>query len=108
MRPIQRYLPILIVLGLTFGVWTKPANKSMDLTTSARVGRVELEAGRCKVSVDGNKVTIRQGKTVVAEVEGRLEEREDESRYNGVLISAEGQIQEVRFAGDHRVMILEG
>lgn len=107
MRSIQRYLLILAVLGLAAGTWAKPVSKSIDLNTSARLGRVELEAGRYQVLVDGNKVTLRQGKTIVAEVEGRLEERTAKSRYNGVLLSPDGQIQEVRFAGDRRVLILD-
>ena len=43
---------------------------------------------------------------VVAEVEGRWEQREQRSPYNSVLLGPSGEVKEVRFSGEKRVLVL--
>jgi hypothetical protein len=42
---------------------------------------------------------------VVAESEGRWEDRSAKSAYDSVLIGENGQVKEVRFAGQARVFV---
>jgi hypothetical protein len=55
--------------------------------------------------IDGNKATVQKGKEVVAESEGRWEDRSSKSSYDSVLLSETGQVKEVRFAGQTRVFV---
>jgi hypothetical protein len=55
--------------------------------------------------IDGTKATVEKGKQVVAESEGRWEERDTKSLYDAVLLSDKGQVTEVRFSGQKRVFI---
>jgi hypothetical protein len=48
---------------------------------------------------------VQKGKTVVAQSEGRWEDRDTKSNYDAVLLNDAGQVQEVRFAGQKKVFI---
>ncbi len=97
---------ILAALALTLPVAADPVSKSIDLLVSAKVGRTQLDVGQYKIVVDGTKVTVKQGKKTVAETTGEFVERPEKQRNNSVLVGAAGQIQEIRFAGDRRVLVL--
>ncbi len=58
------------------------------------------------VGIDGSKVTVQKGNKVVAESEGRWEERKEKANANSTLIGSDGAVQEVRFEGDRRVLVL--
>jgi hypothetical protein len=49
--------------------------------------------------------TVEKGKQVVAESEGRLEDRDAKSAYDAVLLNNNGQVTEVRFSGQKRVFV---
>jgi len=42
---------------------------------------------------------------VVAESEGRWEDRDTKSNYDAVLLGENGQVKEVRFSGQKRVFV---
>jgi hypothetical protein len=48
---------------------------------------------------------VQKGKSVVAESQGRWEDRETKSNYDAVLLSPDGQVKEVRFSGQNRVFV---
>jgi hypothetical protein len=48
---------------------------------------------------------VQKGKSVVAESEGRWEDRDAKSNYDAVLLGENGQVKEVRFSGQKRVFV---
>lgn len=99
-------ISLLAVVALVLPAMAKPVTKSITFTQPAKLGSTQIQAGEYRLLIDGTKVTVQQGKQVVAEVEGRWEERDAKARYTSVLIGDNGQVQEVRFAGEKRVLVL--
>ena len=81
-----RFAALLAVIALAVPAFAKPLSKTINFTQSAKVGKAELQAGEYRLLIDGNKATVQKGKDVVAESEGRWEERETRSNYDSVLI----------------------
>jgi len=98
-------MALLAALALTVPAFAKPFAKNINVTQNAKVGKSELKAGAYRLEIDGNKATVQKGKQVVAESEGRWEDRSTKSSYDSVLISEDGQVKEVRFAGQARVFV---
>jgi len=102
---IVRTAVLLGTLGLAVPVFAKPFVKFISITQPAKVGQATLQAGEYKLSIDGTKVTVAHGKDQVAESEGRWEDRATKSPYDAVLLGENGQLKEVRFAGQKRVFV---
>ena len=100
-----RTLALLAVTTLAVPVFAKPVSKLINITQSAKVGKADLQAGEYRLLIDGNKATVQKGKSVVAESEGRWEDRETKSNYDAVLLGENGQVKEVRFSGQKRVFV---
>ncbi len=98
---------ILAVLALATPIFATPdpVAKSISLLVPAKIGRTQLDVGNYKIVVDGSKVTVKQGKTVIAETTGEFVERPTKQSNNAVVVGGNGEIQEVRFAGEKRVLI---
>jgi hypothetical protein len=97
---------LLAVIALAVPVFAKPISKTINLSHAARVGQTDLQSGEYRFLIDGDKITVQKGKKVVAETEGRWEDRSSKSGYDSVLIGANGQVLEVRFSGNQRVFVL--
>jgi hypothetical protein len=102
---ILRSAVLLAVVALAVPVFAKPVTKTININQSAKVGSAKLDAGEYRLSIDGTKATVQKGKTVVAQSEGRWEDRDTKSNYDAVLLNDAGQVQEVRFAGQKKVFI---
>jgi hypothetical protein len=102
---ILRTLALLAVTTLAIPVFAKPVSKVINITQSAKVGKADLQAGEYRLLIDGTKATVQKGRAVVAESEGRWEDRETKSNYDAVLLGENGQVREVRFSGQKRVFI---
>jgi hypothetical protein len=100
-----RSVALLALTALAVPVFAKPVSKTINITQSAKVGKADLQAGEYRLLIDGNKATVQKGKSVVAESEGRWEDRETKSNYDAVLLSETGQVKEVRFSGQKRVFV---
>lgn len=85
--------------------FAKPVAKTINLTQTAHVGSATLQAGEYKLVIDGDKVTVQKGKNIVAESQGRWEERDRKSQYDAVLLGEDGNVKEVRFSGQKRVFV---
>src|SRR6266704_3132017 len=83
----------------------RPITKTFNIAQAAKLGKADLKAGEYRLQIDGNKATVQKGKLVVAESEGRWEDRSSKSAYDSVLIGEGGQVKEVRFAGQTRVFV---
>jgi hypothetical protein len=100
-----RSIALLAALALTVPAFAKPFAKNINVTQNARVGKSELKAGEYRLQIEGTKATVQKGKQVVAESEGRWEDRSTKASYDSLLISENGQVKEVRFAGQTRVFV---
>ena len=102
---ILRSFALLAVVALAVPVFAKPVSKTININQSAKVGTAKLEAGEYRLLIDGNKATVQKGKQVVAQSDGRWEDRDTKSNYDAVLLNDAGQVSEVRFAGQKKVFV---
>ena len=102
---IHRIAVLFVALAMVVPVFAKPFTKTINISQAAKVGKASLEAGEYQLSIDGNKATVQKGKNTVAESEGRWEERDAKSQYTAILVGENGQVREVRFAGQKKVFV---
>jgi hypothetical protein len=100
-----RSAALLAVVALAVPVFAKPVSKTINIPQAAKVGKADLQAGEYRLLIDGNKATVERGNRVVAESEGRWEDRDTKSNYDAVLLGDNGQVKEVRFSGQKRVFV---
>lgn len=100
-----RSVVLLAVVAMAVPVFAKPISKTININQSATVGTAKLEAGEYRLMIDGDKATVQKGKQVVAQSNGRWEERDTKSVYDAVLLNNTGQVSEVRFAGQKKVFV---
>jgi len=101
-----RSVALLAAVALAVPVFAKPLTKTINIAQAAKVGKADLQAGQYRLLIDGNKVTVQKGKQMVAESEGRWEDRQTKPAYDSVLLGENGQLKEVRFGGQNRVFVL--
>ena len=102
---IFRAFAVLATLVLAVPLLAKPFSKNINLAQTAHLGKAALQAGEYRLLIDGNKATVQKGGKVIAESEGRWEDRNAKSMYDSVLITEDGQVKEVRFSGQSRVFV---
>jgi hypothetical protein len=100
-----RCTALLAAIALAVPAFAKPFTKTISIAQTAKVGKSELKAGEYRLEIEGTKATVQKGKQVVAESEGRWEDRSSNSDYNSVVIGENGRVLEVRFAGQKRVFV---
>ena len=86
---LVRTAALLVALCFSVAAFAKPVVKTINITQTAKVGQVTLQAGEYRLSIDGNKVSIQRGKDQVAESEGRWEERSEKSFLMDVRMNQE-------------------
>lgn len=101
-----RIVAVLAIAALAWPVAAKPVSKKINVVQSAKIGKANISAGEYRLLIDGTQVTIKKGNRVVAEVEGRWEQRETKYMYDSYLVNRNGQLEEVRFAGSDRALVL--
>jgi hypothetical protein len=107
-KSFVRIVALLAVLALALPVLAKPVSKSVKLMQKAKVGTTQLETGEYRLLIDADKVTIQKGRDVVATVNCRWETREVKAERNAYVVGPNGELQEFRFAGENRVLVLGG
>jgi hypothetical protein len=105
-KSFLRSTVLLAAIALAVPVFAKPVTKTINLTQASKIGKADLATGEYRFLIDENKVTVMKGKKLIAETQGRWEERSNKSAYDSVLVSDNGQVKEVRFAGQNRVFVL--
>ncbi len=105
-KSLVRFVALLGALALAVPAMAKPISKHINIASPAKVGSTHLKAGEYHLLIDGTKVTVHSGSKVVAEVEGRWEQRDRKSQNDAVLLGPNGEVKEIRFAGDNRVLLL--
>ena len=102
---VSRIAALFVALAMVAPVFAKPFTKTINLSQSAKIGKASLQAGEYQLSIDGNKATVQRGKNTIAESEGRWEDRDKKSDFTSILLGENGQVREVRFAGQKRVFV---
>jgi hypothetical protein len=100
-----RSIALLAAIVLTVPAFAKPFAKTINIAQNAKVGKSELKAGEYRLQIEGTKATVQKGKEIVAESEGRWEDRSAKASYDSLLVGENGQVKEVRFAGQTRVFV---
>ena len=101
-----RVLALLAAVALTVPAFAKPLSKTINLNQTAKLGTAQLQAGEYRLLIDGTKATVQRGGKVVAESEGRWEERDKKYENTELVSNANGQLLELRFAGKKNVFVL--
>jgi len=96
---------VAALVASTMPAFSKPLAKTINFSQNAKVGKADLKAGEYRLLIDGNKATVIKNKTTVAESEGRWEDRSTKAPYDSLLVGENGQVKEVRFAGQARVFV---
>lgn len=105
LNSILRTLVLCAAVAAALPVLAKPVNKTFNITESAKIGRADLRAGEYRLIIDGTKATVQKDRQIVAVSEGRWEDRSTKAANDSVLIGENGQVKEVRFAGQTRVFV---
>jgi hypothetical protein len=100
-----RIAALFVALAMAAPLFAKPLTKTINLSQAAKFGKASLQAGEYQLSIDGNKAIVQKGKNVLGESEGRWEERDAKSEYTSILVGENGQVREVRFAGQKKVFV---
>ena len=100
-----RSIALLAIVALAVPAFAKPLAKTISIPQAAKLGKADLKAGEYRLLIDGNKATVQLGKRVVAESEGRWEDRDTKSLYDAVLLDDAGRVKEVRFSGEKKVFV---
>lgn len=101
-----RIAALFVALAMVVPVFAKPITKTISISQAAKFGTASVQAGEYQLSIDGNRATVQKGKSTLAVSEGRWEERDAKSQYTSILIGENGQVKEVRFAGEKKVFVL--
>ncbi len=105
-KSFLRFVAVLALAAFAVPVLAKPIQKDITLSRAVKFGKTQVQAGDYLLLVDGDKVTLKKGKKVVAELDATWEQRDAPALYSSVLINRYGQIEEVRFRGNDRVLVI--
>ena len=105
LNTILRSAAFAVALACTVHLLAKPVSRTINITQPTKIGKVDLRAGAYRLLIDGSKATVQKGRVVLAESEGRWEERSTKAPNDSVLIGEHGQVKEVRFSGQTKVFV---
>lgn len=104
-RSLLANMALCGALAIAVPLFAKPMSTTLPLANAAKVGQTQLKAGQYEFRIDGNHLTIYKGKTAMAESNGRWEDRDSKSQYTSI-VSDDGKVIELRFAGKKSVFVL--
>jgi photosystem II stability/assembly factor-like uncharacterized protein len=93
-------------LAIAVPAFAKPMSTTLPVTHTVKVGQTEIKAGDYRFMIDGNHLTILNGRKQVAEADGRWEDRDSKSQFNSIVSNSEGRVIELRFEGKKSVFVL--
>ncbi|HVO56334.1 MAG TPA: hypothetical protein VMT51_01435 [Dongiaceae bacterium] len=108
-QSISRVAALFVALSMsaamTVPTFAKPYTKTINISQGAKFGKATVQAGEYELSIENTTATVHRGKQTLAQSEGRWEDRDTKSPYTAVLVGENGQVKEVRFAGEKRVFV---
>jgi hypothetical protein len=106
---MNRWKSVVSVMALAVlvsPVFAKPVVKVFTISNNQKIAGKELKSDEYTFRVDDTRVVVELRHRVVAEATGRWEPR-DKKNDNDIFVSgADGQIIELRFAGEKRVFVI--
>jgi hypothetical protein len=105
-RSLLANLTLCGALAVAVPLYAKPMSTTLPLTHSAKIGQTDLKAGEYRFKIDGDHLTISKGSNMVAESNGRWEDRDAKSPYTSVVTDSDGKVIELRFEGKKSVFVL--
>jgi hypothetical protein len=105
-KSLLRFVAVLALVAIASPVFAAPVIRVITVGSPAKFGKAEIEAGRYRLVVDGDKAKLMDGNKLVGEMQAKWEKRAVKEENNSYVINRYGQIEEVRFAGDNRVLVL--
>jgi hypothetical protein len=100
---IIQILAVILGLALAIPAMADTLSKSIVLHNPAKLGGTELKAGDYWLVFDGAKLTLKQGKKVVAEAKAKWVEVKTASQGDAIIVD-NGAISEIRMGGRKRVI----
>jgi len=100
---------IAVFTALALGVAAAGSNYSLNLESKVWVGDKELKAGDYKVTINGDKATIKSGKTVI-EVPAKVEASSNKYAVSTIDTKTQGgkvMLQEIHVGGTTTRIILQ-
>ena len=101
-----RSMVLLAAVAIAVPVFAKPMTKNIPLIHDMQVGKTDVKAGQYRFLIDGNHLTVMNGKKTVAEADGRWEDRDKKNQNTEILSGANGQVMEIRFEGQKSAFVL--
>jgi len=105
-KSVRIIIAVLAVVVLALPLMAKPITKSLTLTEPTKIAGTLLKPGDYKLVIDGDKLTVEQGKHVVATATVTWEHMNAKSDTNCITITADGELQKICFTGDDKALIL--
>lgn len=105
-RWILRIAPWLIAAAFVVPTFAKPVDRRINFDHTARIGTTELRPGEYELIVDGDHLTLKHGKQVVAEAPAHWEKRDTKAESDAVEFGPGNTISEIRFSGDQNVLVI--
>lgn len=99
---------VLALAVLVMPVFAKTETRIITINGTTKIAGKELKNNDFAFKVDDTKLVVVKGSKVVAEATGRWEPRDKKYDTDTVITGADGQIQELRFAGEKRAFIING
>ena len=105
-KSILRLFALFLVVALAIPAMAKPVSKSLNLPAQTKFGSTVLQAGNYELLIDNTTVTIKKGREVIAQVQGEWEPTDAKHRYTSVVRGPNGEVTEIRFAGEKRTLMI--
>ena len=103
---LVRSLILASALAISVPAFAKPMVKDLPITHPLHVGKTTIQSGDYRILIDGNHLTIQKDKKVVAESEGRWEDRATRAEEDQTVSDVNGKLLELRFGGKKSVFVL--
>lgn len=107
-KSLLSLVALFLVVALAVPAMAKPVSKDLNLPSQTKFGGTLLDAGTYKLLIDDTNVTVKKGNETLAQVQGQWVQREKKNAYTSIVRGANGEVQEIRFAGERRVLVIRG
>jgi hypothetical protein len=105
---LKSLIAVAALAVLVSPAFAKPETRIITIDGTDKIAGKELKNDVFAFKVDDSKLVVVKGNKVVAEATGRWEPRDTKYDTDTVVTDANGQIQELRFAGEKRAFVISG
>jgi hypothetical protein len=89
-------------------IFAGPVTKIITLTEPENLAGTQLKQGDYKFKIEGNTVTVSLRNKVVATLQGTWTPVDHKWEYDAFITGANGQVSEIRFAGQRQSFMVTG